>query len=408
MLIDDAALSISCCTWNVGGIDAPGLDVIRRWIDKGSDLIFVGLCEMIELSAIRVVRESVVPMSHERAARLQAWRHVLRSHLSEYELMCEDGLCGLALFVFSLRDQELASRALTATHRLGFGGLPNKGAVAARLEFERGATLCVVHSHFAADQDQCHARNANYRHLTNETWVFGAETTEVRLKPKHEFCTCGDFLCGESMPTGPVEARLLDHSLLIWMGDLNYRLDDVERGGSNYNPLVGGVTPASPEYRGLDAELEAALESKDYQHVVDSCCQLKRAMKQGDAFEGFREAPIRFPPTYKLIKNTPRLTYTKSRRPAWCDRVLWRTRNDYLYRGNAQLVTPPPRYLASLLGTNYDDACDDDDDDDAAALISFADHAPAIDAPVYAAVPTTLSDHLPVKCLLRWHDFWDN
>ena len=34
------------------------------------------------------------------------------------------------------------------------------------------------------------------------------------------------------------------------------------------------------------------------------------------------EAPIKFPPTYKFIKNTS--TYDLEKRPpAWCDRILW-------------------------------------------------------------------------------------
>jgi endonuclease/exonuclease/phosphatase family metal-dependent hydrolase len=82
--------------------------------------------------------------------------------------------------------------------------------------------------------------------------------------------------------------------------------------------------------------------------------QLLKAMAAGDAFDGFREAPLAFPPTYKLIRNAEDvLRYKENRRPAWCDRVV--------FRGDL--------------------AC-----------------------AAYGCVPSALSDHAPVYADLSWAD----
>jgi phosphatidylinositol-bisphosphatase len=53
--------------------------------------------------------------------------------------------------------------------------------------------------------------------------------------------------------------------------------------------------------------------------------QLAREMAAGRVFVGFREAPIAFPPTFKVTKGVPGLSYGLKRSPAWTDRVLVRS-----------------------------------------------------------------------------------
>jgi hypothetical protein len=50
-------------------------------------------------------------------------------------------------------------------------------------------------------------------------------------------------------------------------------------------------------------------------------------MKRGRAFVGLAEAPISFPPTYKLDKHKAGLAYdtsAKRRTPSWTDRILYK------------------------------------------------------------------------------------
>lgn len=53
--------------------------------------------------------------------------------------------------------------------------------------------------------------------------------------------------------------------------------------------------------------------------------QLAREMRAGRVLPGFGEAPIAFPPTFKVTKGAPGLMYGIKRSPAYCDRVLWRS-----------------------------------------------------------------------------------
>ena len=71
----------------------------------------------------------------------------------------------------------------------------------------------------------------------------------------------------------------------------------------------------------------AAVKAGDVEHLLMHD-QLKKEMKFNRAFRlrNFSEGPIHFAPTYKYDPRTDEYdTSEKSRTPAWCDRVLWRS-----------------------------------------------------------------------------------
>jgi len=93
----------------------------------------------------------------------------------------------------------------------------------------------------------------------------------------------------------------------MWMGDLNYRIEDLRR------------------------ERVIELSESDAWDVLAPNDQLLRQRKQSGLFYSFSEAPLRFPPTFKyeegaamsLTKPTRRRHESaKMRVPSWCDRVL--------------------------------------------------------------------------------------
>ncbi|CAI7868827.1 unnamed protein product, partial [Closterium sp. NIES-54] len=98
--------------------------------------------------------------------------------------------------------------------------------------------------------------------------------------------------------------ELAEADLLVWMGDLNYRVE--------------GVSHEHARHQVAARNLPALLASD----------QLLREMAGGRAFRGMEEGLIAFPPTYKFDRGTPDpLAYDsgeKRRVPAWCDRVLFR------------------------------------------------------------------------------------
>uniref|UniRef100_A0A5B7B5C4 Putative type I inositol 1,4,5-trisphosphate 5-phosphatase 1 isoform X4 n=1 Tax=Davidia involucrata TaxID=16924 RepID=A0A5B7B5C4_DAVIN len=92
-----------------------------------------------------------------------------------------------------------------------------------------------------------------------------------------------------------------DHERIIWLGDLNYRIN-------------------------LSYEKTRELISKkDWSKLVESD-QLIRELRRGRAFDGWSEGILDFPPTYKYELNSEKYRgedpKAGRRTPAWCDRVL--------------------------------------------------------------------------------------
>ncbi|KAF7127378.1 hypothetical protein RHSIM_Rhsim11G0088300 [Rhododendron simsii] len=92
-----------------------------------------------------------------------------------------------------------------------------------------------------------------------------------------------------------------DHERIIWLGDLNYRIN-------------------------LSYEKTRELISrKDWSKLVESD-QLIRELRKGRAFDGWCEGSLNFPPTYKYELNSEKYCgedpKVGRRTPAWCDRIL--------------------------------------------------------------------------------------
>lgn len=92
-----------------------------------------------------------------------------------------------------------------------------------------------------------------------------------------------------------------DHERIIWLGDLNYRIN-------------------------LSYEKTRELISKkDWAKLVEHD-QLIRELWKGRAFDGWSEGTLNFAPTYKYLTNSDTYCGEDSRAgrrtPAWCDRIL--------------------------------------------------------------------------------------
>lgn len=94
--------------------------------------------------------------------------------------------------------------------------------------------------------------------------------------------------------------NIMDHDYIFWMGDLNFRLDKIS-------------TEASLEY----------IKKKDFQTLL-KYDQLTKLRSLKTAFNGFKEAPINFRPTYKFDPKTDNYDIKSQRKPAWTDRIIWK------------------------------------------------------------------------------------
>ncbi|KAI3431944.1 IPPc domain-containing protein, partial [Psidium guajava] len=104
-----------------------------------------------------------------------------------------------------------------------------------------------------------------------------------------------------SVPGIGLPKSILDHEKIIWLGDLNYRIN-------------------------LSYEKTRELISKKEWSKLTERDQLVRELRKGCAFDGWSEGTLNFPPTYKYENNSEKYFGENPkfgrRTPAWCDRIL--------------------------------------------------------------------------------------
>lgn len=152
-----------------------------------------------------------------------------------------------------------------------YGYWGNKGGVTVRMSVY-GHMLCFMNCHLPA-----HMENTNQRLDDFE-----------RMLEAQQFD-------GESI------GGILDHDMVFWFGDLNFRIADF---GIHFIREV------------VNGNRYSLLWEKD---------QLNIAKKKEQFLQGFMEGPLKFKPTYKFDLNSDVYdTSGKKRKPAWTDRILWK------------------------------------------------------------------------------------
>ncbi|KAF8051947.1 hypothetical protein N665_1641s0011 [Sinapis alba] len=160
------------------------------------------------------------------------------------------------------------------------GYMGNKGSVSISMTLYQ-SRMCFVCSHLTSGQKDGaeQRRNADVYEIIRRTrFASVLDTDQPRTIPCHD--------------------------QVFWFGDLNYRLNM------------------------SDSEVRKLVSQKRWDELKNSD-QLIRELRRGHVFEGWREGPIKFPPTYKYEFDSDRYAGEnlregeKKRAPAWCDRILW-------------------------------------------------------------------------------------
>ena len=250
--------------------------------------------------------------SSETQKKTQFWHDKISECLEfsriKYTLIMEKALVGLLLCVY-VKD-ELLSHVMdvrSASTGVGLMGMMgNKGGVAVRLSLY-DSSLCFVCAHLAAHRENIAGRNSDFKNIIERS-VFAADPANIEVPTN----IAGDDSLGNIvMPKRAAlqnlsrDLQILDHEIVYWIGDLNYRIDDV----------------FSTE------EVFALIEAKELGQLRDKD-QLNIERAKGNVFQGWSEGVLEFPPTYKYQPGTDmydRRPEKKIRAPAWCDRVLWKS-----------------------------------------------------------------------------------
>ncbi|KAL8132982.1 hypothetical protein AgCh_008447 [Apium graveolens] len=157
------------------------------------------------------------------------------------------------------------------------GYIGNKGSISVSMSIYQ-TLFCFICTHLSAGEKEAEAikRNADVRAIHRRTH-FNSFSSIALPKSIH------------------------DHERIIWLGDLNYRIN-------------------------LPYDETRQLISKRNWSELAEYDQLAREFRRGRAFDGWSEGTLNFPPTYKYELNSEKY-YGEDpkigrRTPAWCDRVI--------------------------------------------------------------------------------------
>jgi Endonuclease/Exonuclease/phosphatase family len=231
-------------------------------------------------------------MSHQ----YRAWQEYLSRAIDDfcpsrerYQLVHSANMVGLFTCVFVKSSEMPRIRKVNASQiKRGLGGMHgNKGALVIRFLLD-DSSLCFINCHLAAGQKETTNRNNDIAAILESTSLPAELDTSLR---------------SEMFVGGGDGSMILDHEICILNGDLNYRIDLLNR-----DKVVGSVKAN---------ELTNLLKMD----------QLLRSREKNPSFRlrVFTELPITFAPTYKYNVGTNDYdTSEKRRTPAWCDRLLYR------------------------------------------------------------------------------------
>lgn len=301
--LEPCPLQILAGTWNVDGTEAPG-DLVA-WLRPGEesippDVVLIGLQEVDRSAEAYVVAG---------AFKEDFWNQTLLVNLSQafpdtsYERVASKLYVGIYAGAFI--KSELVPHLMhvsTASAACGLMGLMgNKGAAGLRFRLYNDY-ICFISSHLAAHMGAVQRRNQDAAEIARRTYFSGFyQDSRIKLNTPMTADRVIDELA-RSFDEQPGPASIWDASLLIWAGDLNYR-----------------VPMDAQELKDLLATDNADLA------IPLSADQLNAERAAGRAFSRFDEAPIAFRPTFKFDPGSSLYDSSeKNRAPAWCDRILYR------------------------------------------------------------------------------------
>ncbi|KAI1437821.1 DNase I-like protein [Xylaria sp. CBS 124048] len=241
------------------------------------------------------------------------------------------GMTGIMLFA---RDPTAVHDLQSTEVGFGAGSMANKGAVGLRLLFERknagqkrSTELTFVSTHLAAQEWNLARRNRDWQSIV--TGLLFQDPSKLHgskaMNPTGHTLKNGDET--EALLSEERTEKTL-HDITIYKpgtqlfvgGDLNYRLSKTSPTSSSVFP---DLNPQSPNH---------------FRHFL-VWDQLNIEKTAGRTLHGLTEAPIRFPPTYKLdmVDEDEALDrpnddsalhvvpwkWASHRWPGWCDRILY-------------------------------------------------------------------------------------
>lgn len=340
-----------------------GKDAASSGTEENVGIYVLGLQEIVDVSSpSEALRPYVDPAPSNR------WKQAVLGALpAGYQLVAEQQLVGLLVLAFVSPSiaPTISSVSCTSVGTGLMGYMGNKGAVAVRIILGETSRIVFVNCHLAAGADK--------GSLERRNWDAAQITSRARFDPVKDLVDVDQR--GDNIG---------DEDFAFWFGDLNYRLkdipgDDVRRllhlhtgdtpetfnlpkkaindddevfsvstpESETNEPTPQATTPSTPSETKArisdslsasitlcDDDPEPVPDPGSLQTTLSSLLphdQLHEQQRKGKAFhEGWKEGKISFLPTYKYdIGSFGKFDSSeKQRGPSWCDRILYRSRQD--------------------------------------------------------------------------------
>ncbi|XP_051973834.1 inositol polyphosphate 5-phosphatase K-like isoform X2 [Xyrauchen texanus] len=254
-------------TWNVGAAKPPAdlKSLLQLDSQPATDLYVIGLQE-VNSSPLRYISDLIADDS---------WSHLLMDTLAPkgYIKVTSVRMQGLLLILFAKQVHLPFIRDIQSTYtRTGlFGYWGNKGGVSVRFSFY-GHMLCFLNCHLVAHM------NYALQRLDEFEYILDTQDFDIYNTP-----------------------HVLDHKVVFWFGDLNFRIADH---GMHF--------------------LRSSINNGQF-NLLWNKDQLIMLKKNEPILQEFVEGPLCFKPTYKFDHFSETYdTSGKKQKPAWTDRILWR------------------------------------------------------------------------------------
>eukprot|EP00475_Leptophrys_vorax_P034650 TRINITY_DN5621_c0_g1_i1.p1 TRINITY_DN5621_c0_g1~~TRINITY_DN5621_c0_g1_i1.p1 ORF type:complete len:540 (-),score=135.28 TRINITY_DN5621_c0_g1_i1:1698-3170(-) len=254
--------------------------MIFTWNVGGSEFVLDQLQQFFSNNQMEDL--DVFVMGLQESAMVNWHETVTKCLDGRLDFMCSEELGGVRLAVWTSK-AVVVSQFRSVREGTGIGNvLTNKGGVCVQLDVTRvdvnhHFSLGFICAHLAAHMGKVEERNADVYQL------FGRLAFDGRT----------------------LEEWLSRFDAAFFFGDLNYRIEN------NSQEILDSVAKGDWE----------ALSSRD---------QLVKQLRNRYVLSGFKEGSICFPPTFKVAPNQQHIVYSKKREPAWCDRILFRSRDHLL------------------------------------------------------------------------------
>jgi len=277
--------------------EEPDFVELERYFPSHHMKLFVGSWNMQSLKDVpNLVEEFLMPPetetlqdiyvlgTQECSPHKRDWEVSVQATLGPTHVLVRSECLGdIHLMVLVRREMIWYMREIQSTTvACGPGGvMRNKGAVGIILTFF-GTSLLFITSHLAAQTSKLKERNMDY----------------LRIAQYMNFT--------KSIQHGNIESLDITDKVdcTFWFGDLNYRVT-------------------------AERDVVEDLIQQDMLEVLLNNDQLKTQMETSQAFTGFSEGHIQFPPTFKFDPGTENYdTSPKQRVPSWTDRILYKSQQD--------------------------------------------------------------------------------